>query len=321
MLISFLISAQSKDDMLFKTMLSLKKQTNGDFEILIFNDEALATSDREHNQFLNDLFVENPKVTLVDNSKFQGHSFNWNLGINIAQGDYIAILKEGDVLEPNFVAAIADIVQANEAKIDIIQFKKNLTGLMTTDRAQYLQEDHLYRLPDDKEVFAYVQDSVYAKVFRTKFLNDFRLRFRPSVRYDALFLYKALGHARTFYNASAVLLTHKISVLRYSAFDLANQWPHVLNYYRRIGIYKDLKNELNYAYFYNLIFNFLLLVKDFDNPQLYKKAIRFVETKLTNRLEEFNGENTIFLENKDPEFSKILLNFSPFIRNELKSVR
>jgi hypothetical protein len=64
---------------------------------------------------------------------------------------------------------------------------------------------------------------MYGKLFRTQYLHDFRLRFRPSVRYDALFVYKALGHARTFYNSSLVLLMHKISVLKYSAFDLANQ--------------------------------------------------------------------------------------------------
>jgi len=319
MLVSFLISSQAKDELLFKTLLSLKKQTDEDFEIIIFNDEASSASSREHNTFLSDIFVENNRITLVNNSKFQGHSFNWNLGIEIAKGDYIAILKEGDIVEPVYVETIKHILtESVDTKVDIIQVQKQLTGLISKEYAQYLEEDKLYTLPQDKEVFAYVQQSIYGKLFRTQYLKDFRLKFRTSVRYDALFVYKALGHARTFYISSAILQLHKISVLRYSAFDLANQWPHILNYYRRIGIYKDLKDELNYAYFYNLNFNFLLLVKHFQNPQLYKKAIKFTDTKLSHRLDNFIIKNKIFSLKKDNEFTDIILNYSNFIKNELK---
>jgi exonuclease I len=114
---------------------------------------------------------------------------------------------------------------------------------------------------------------------------------------------------------------HKISVLKYSAFDLANQWPHIFNYYRRIGIYKDLKDELNYAYFYNLIFNFLLLIKHFNNQQLYRKALRFVDTKLAHRLEDFRTRDKVFKLTKDEEFIQIINNFPNFIKTELKNNR
>jgi len=322
MLVSFLISSQAKDDLLFKTILSLKKQTNDDFEVIIFNDEASSASGSEHNTFLSDIFVENNRITLVNNSKFQGHSFNWNLGIDIAKGDYIAILKEGDIVEPIYVESINHILtESVDTKVDIIQVQKELTGLISKEHLQYLDEDKLFNLPEDKEVFAYVQQSIYGKLFRTQYLKDFRLKFRTSVRYDALFVYKALGHARTLYISSAVLQVHKISVLRYSAFDLANQWPHILNYYRRIGIYKDLRDELNYAYFYNLNFNFLLLVKHFQNPQLYKKAIKFTDTKLTHRLDNFINKNKIFNLKKDEEFTNMILNFSNFIKNEWKTAK
>jgi hypothetical protein len=77
MLITFLISLQGNDGMLFKTLMSLKKQTVSDYEVIIFNDIDATMNDFEtHNVFLKDIFEQNRNVALVNNSKFQGHSFN-----------------------------------------------------------------------------------------------------------------------------------------------------------------------------------------------------------------------------------------------------
>jgi hypothetical protein len=61
-----------------------------------------------------------------------------------------------------------------------------------------------------------------------------------------------------------------------------------------------------------------LLVKHFQNPQLYKKAIKFTDTKLSHRLDNFIIKNKIFSLKKDNEFTDIILNYSNFIKNELK---
>ncbi|ATZ16771.1 glycosyltransferase [Williamsoniiplasma luminosum] len=317
MLISFIISSQGREERIFKTINSLKKQTNQNFEILMINDDP--NIEKESLDFIREQFEQNSNITLVLNNKSQGSGSNWNLAISLAKGEYFSILKEGDVLEPIFVETINEAVQKHPQKLDIIQFTQELSGIAKgySDSA-LLESDRVYDLTKEQDVYAYVNQNIYGKMFRLQFLRDFRITFRRWNRFDTLFVYKALGHARTFYKISKMINTHRRNVLKYSAFDLVNQWPHILNYYRRIGAYKELKDELNYANIYGLTIGFLSMVSKFDNKQLYKKALKYVKTKMDAKLSEFINENKIFLENKDPEFTKYILEFNTFITNEIK---
>ncbi|PPE04167.1 glycosyltransferase family 2 protein [Williamsoniiplasma lucivorax] len=317
MLISFIIASQGKEERIFKTINSLKKQTNNDFEILLINDDP--NIEKESLYFIREQFEQNENVTLVLNNKSQGSSSDWNTALQLAKGEYFAIIKEGDVLEPIFVETIHNVVAKESKKLDIIQFKQELLGIAQGyNNNDLLESDRVYDLTNEKEVYAYINQELYGKVFRLQFLKDFRLNFRSWNRFDTLFIYQALGHARTFYQISEKLNTHRRNVLKYSAFDLVNQWPHILNYYRRIGAYKELKDELNYANIYGLTFHFLKMVAKFDNKQLYKKALKYVKTKMEGKLIPFTTENKIFLDQKNEEFTNYILEFNTFINNEIK---
>ncbi|WP_026389570.1 glycosyltransferase family 2 protein [[Acholeplasma] multilocale] len=318
MLLSFIISAQGREDKLFKTITSLRKQTNPDFEIIIVNDDP--NIEKESIEFIKDQYKENEKVIVAFNNKGQGSSTNWNTAIELASGDYFAIVKEGDILDFNFVEEIKNMTANKKPKLDIIEHQSQFSGIYEVQTGTVMKLDHTYSLPTDKEVYAYVNQSVYGKVFRTKYIKDFRINFRRSVRFDTLFVYKALGHARTFHVSSKVLVSHRTNVLKYSAFDLVNQWPHILNYYRRIGAYKELKDELNYAYYYQLNFDFLNLVKEFDNKQLYKKALKYAETKTQNKLKGFIKSNEVFVEGRDEAFVKRINTFENFTASELRKL-
>ncbi|WP_031542603.1 glycosyltransferase family 2 protein [Mesoplasma photuris] len=318
MKLSFIIATQGKENLLFKTINSLKKQTVSDYEIIIVNDDPYV--EKEAIEFLKDQFRENEKIIIALNSKGQGSGSNWNSAIQLANGEYFAFIKEGDILEPNYIEKISKITNSNKPKLDIIEYQIKRVGLVDDISSSILEPNVVYNLPTDTQVFAYISQTVYGKVFRRSYIKDFRINFRRSVRFDTLFLYKALGHARTLYVTSDVLITHKISVLKYSAFDLVNQWPHILNYYRRIGAFKELKDELNYAYYYQLTYDFLNIVKSFDNNQLYKKSLKYVEAKMENKIEAFTSKNSVFTENKQPKFNKRINTLNAFINAELRLI-
>lgn len=318
MLLSFVICAQGKENKLFKTINSLKRQTIDDYELIIVNDDP--SIEKESIEFLKDQFRENEKITVAFNNKGQGSATNWNTGLQLASGEYVSFIKEGDILEPNFIEEIKKITQGKKPKIDILEYRLNFTGLFESTTTTVLQMDKVYELPKSTEVFAHFNQMIYGKIFRLKYLKDFRINFRRSVRFDTLFLYKALGQARTFYFSSKVLCNHRSTVLKYSAFDLVNQWPHILNYYRRIGAYKELKDELNYAYYYQMTYDFLNLVKEFGNKQLYKKALKYADTKMENKIKSFMKTNSVFLEDRNPEFTKRIKEFEGFVSSELRKI-
>ncbi|ATZ19008.1 glycosyltransferase [Williamsoniiplasma somnilux] len=316
MLISFIILSAGREERIFKTINSLKRQSNLDYELIVINDDPYV--EKESLDFLRDQFEQNDNMLLVFNNKSQGASTNWNTALQLAQGEYITFIKEGDILEPNFVETINKNLKSVQTKIDIIQYKQMWSGLHEGVTECFLEDSKIYNLGESKEVFAYINQNIYGKLFRLNYLKDFRITFRSSVRFDSLFLFKALGHARTFLQIPEVISSHRMGILKYSAFDLVNQWPHILNYYRRIGTYKELRDELNYAYTRELTYDFLSLVSKFENKQLYKKALKYVNSKMENKLEQFAKSNKSFLKSSDYKFVKYINEFESFIANELK---
>ncbi|PPE06768.1 glycosyltransferase [Mesoplasma corruscae] len=315
MVVSFIISSQAKEERLFKTINTLKRQTNDSYELIIVIDEFNVA--KESIDFIKDQFLDNDKISIILNSKGQGNGLNWNNGIKIVNGDYFCLLKEGDLIEHNFVEKIQEITSFQKEKLDIIEVqfeKKELIEAVTTP---LLPTNTLYHPLKDSVIFAYVTQEIYGKIFRTKFIKDFRIQFKKSVRFDLLFLFMSLAHSKTFYLSDLVLFNHRTSPPKYSIFDMANQWPHILNYYRRIGIYKDYKEELVFAYHYNLCYLYLNLVKKIDNELTYNKSLKYVSDKINRKLKEFISTNIYLDSQLVPEFNERILNLHSFIKQEM----
>lgn len=315
MLVSFIISSHVREDKLFKTINTLKKQTNDSYELVIIVDEI--NSPKESIDFIRDQFIENEKISIIFNSKGQGNGLNWNNGINVASGKYVTLLKEGDLIEPLFVEKIQTIVDSNEKKLDIIEVQFEKQEMIKFITTPLLEVDRLYNPLKDSELFAYVTQEIYGKLFRTKFIKDFRIQFKKSVRFDLLFLFMALSHCKNFYLSSEVLFKHRTTPPKYSIFDTANQWPHILNYYRRIGVYKEYREELSFAYYYGLYYLYLNLAKSVKNDMIYKKSLHYVADKADRRLKDFTVSSKFLDYEIVPEFYERINKFDAFIKTEL----
>ncbi|AEM68973.1 glycosyltransferase [Mycoplasma putrefaciens] len=318
MLISFVISPQSRLDRLESTINSILNQTNNAFEIILIIDSKTTTD--QIKQYLDNLFDNNKNIIISENNRSQETSQEWNLAIDIANNKYLVFVKEGDLLKPDFVEQINRIVQQKNP--DLIQFDSKYTGLLTNvSKNVCLDKNQLYNLEKSYDPFAYVRRLIYSKAFNLEVIKKNNIYFRRKVRFDSLFTFEFLSYAKTFYATDQVLSDHLVSVMKYSALDIINQWPHIMNYFRKIGRYKQLSDQLNYAYYYELCYNFLDLVKLFNNPTLYKKALNQSQEKVTNKLDKFIKQNKTFLENKDPDFTQRMNEFNNYINSELKKIK
>ncbi|AHI53502.1 glycosyltransferase [Spiroplasma sabaudiense Ar-1343] len=314
MIVSIIIATQGKKTRLVESFYSIQQQTNSNYEIIVINEG----SDNECEQLLRQEFLRNKNLKVVFNTKNQGTAYAWNIGIELVSGRYFVFLKEGNTIDPNFVQRIEDVIKSNSEKVDIMEFTIQYTKLSDSKSDSVLKSDHLYNLKTDFDPFAYTNPIIYNKLFRTDFIRENNFSFRRFTRFDALFVYKALGQATNYLYISEVLMNHRLSVMRYSAFDLVNQWPHIMNYYRRVGKFKKLKDEITYAYYKDLIYRFLWMITKFDNKILVKKGVAFVERKIGNKLDEIK-ENPVFLKNLEPEFGKIVSNLKDYFKDILKN--
>ncbi|UZK64472.1 glycosyltransferase family 2 protein [Mycoplasma mycoides subsp. capri] len=318
MLVSFIIASQAHLDRLKTTVDSIKHQTNSSHQTIIISDSKY--TDNTKRQYIKEIFDNSESIVLSENNIPQDTATDWNCAMQLANGKYVVFVKEGDFLYPNFVEEIQKISDKHNA--DLVEFNQNYNGLVD-DQISYnlLEANKLYDLNKDYEVFAYIQRLIYTKAFKLDIIRKNNLTFRRKVRFDHLFTYKFLSYSNTCYISDDYLSLHRISVMKYSAFDLLRQWPHIINYFRQINKYKLLSDQLTYAHYYQTCYKFLDLIEKYNNPVLYKKALNITENKLKTKINRFIKKNKVFLENKDTKFNQRMNDFERFIYSELKKIK
>lgn len=94
-----IIPVYNKEHFIENTLNAVCNQTFQDFEIIVINDGSTDSSKDIITRFLSD------KIKLVDQSN-QGVSSARNLGIKLAQGEYIAFLDADDLWQVNFLESL-----------------------------------------------------------------------------------------------------------------------------------------------------------------------------------------------------------------------
>ncbi|WP_342258652.1 glycosyltransferase family 2 protein [Spiroplasma endosymbiont of Dioctria linearis] len=319
MLVSFVLTWQDIEENIDATLQSILDQSEKDYEIILISDKMLESN--EQLSISRKYFWDIENIKIVINSSIQGAAVCWNTAIDLADGEYIHFISQGDKINPNFISLLKkELGKYKNQEIDILEYTTQLTGLSDKCIDTFLEKGKIYNLNNEFEPFAYLSSSLSNKLFKTNLLKEFGFKFRRFVRYDMLFAYKILGQANSylFLNIKEPLEEMSLQKVQYSVFDLVNQWTHILNYFRRIGKFKNLKDYLNYAYYKTMIHIWLWNIRKFDNKLLIKKASSFASRKFEDKREEFMKNNKAFLETKDEKFKEVVIGFSSYMKNLLK---
>ncbi|AOG60058.1 glycosyltransferase [Spiroplasma helicoides] len=322
MLVSFVLVTDGKHNTLEKSIDSIFTQTNEDYEVILICDNTMFENAK--NDYVKNLFWKSKNIKLILNSSFQGASVSWNNAIDLAEGQYIKFLGQGDYVHKNYVEEIKNVIDRNATnKIDVLEYKVKFTDLGEGEETKvFLESNKIYNLKSEFHPFALTNVSLFNKIYRLKLLKDFGFRFRRFVRFDLLFVYKVLGQTENYiYIGDNFLEEKSIQPVQHSAFDQVNQWTHITNYYRRIAKYKELKDYLNYAYYKAMCHIWLWLIIKYDNKLLIKKAANFVLKKFSDKREDFIQNNKVFIEKRDSEFTEVCLDFSKYIKDILKQAK
>jgi glycosyltransferase involved in cell wall biosynthesis len=319
MFLSYIYSINGSDlEKVKHTLESINAQTDKDFEIIVLSD--VSENSEETNQYVRDFFWANKNVKFVENSELQGVAVSWNTGLEICEGEYSIFVNASDVILPNHIETLKKA--RNElGEIDIFEYTVHLGGLADSATKSFIDKNKVYHLKKTNEPFAFINDLIQSKAFKTSVIKTYAFKFRRFVRYDMLFTYKFLGQAQTYaFVDSEPILETRIEETNFSIFDLTNQWPHVFNYYRRIGKFREISDELNYAYYKTIVHIWLWWVKKYKNKVLMKKAIAFAQRKFEDKRESFMNSNKVYKLKKDETFTDIVENFGKWLKEILKSI-
>lgn len=252
--ISIIIPVYNADPYIEACLASLVAQTKDDIEVLLIDDHGHDDSIERARQF-----VENHPSSKTFRFLSMPHNMGpgpaRNMGIEAAQGEYIAFVDSDDVVEPDFCEQLYDAASKHNADIAYCQAQL-LKGNETQPIGNPVIENGEFSGKKRRFFLTHYTTLFVSFLYRRSLINEYGIRF-PSTRSaeDSYFLTCSLLAAKRIAcidNPLYHYLVHNESLSevrnpkRYQekikSFDLLIQFA------RDKGFYEDDKEELDYIY-------------------------------------------------------------------------
>lgn len=329
--LSIVIPAFNVEKYILNTLISLKNQTDDNFEAIIVDDGSKDATYRVVSEFIRDNNIVNFKLIHQEN---RGVSSARNKGISEASGDYILLLDGDDFLDNQLVEYVLKILE--KESYDILCWKFDQ---VQPDRTIFYKFTDLYPYRKDIESGALVLNDILdnrmriwtgSAVYKKELLSENHILFSDNYYSgeDLEFTYKALIEADTvkFLNKTlSYYVQHEGSkTYSYNIFKF-----HSVLALQSVNDYIDLKNnselqeisnKLRYsAILDDYLFNLKSCTKALCSQGLSaRKAVKKVSEDLTNSLPEVKKVIEDLIENhprkKINEKVRIqILSLSPYL--------
>ena len=168
--ISVIIPIYNAEPWLAGCLDSVLAQSDQDFEIICVNDGST-----DNSASLLTEYAERDKRIRVRTQKNQGQSVARNVGLDMAQGDYIFFLDADDTLPRHALAVLLKMVEKTQAPIAVSRFFKTGTVRKNTCR---IRRPALKCFVRDRRVFS----TPCNKLYRSDILKD--SRFIPNIYFE-----------------------------------------------------------------------------------------------------------------------------------------
>ena len=231
---SVILPIYNSSEYLQQALDSVINQTLPNIEIICINDGSTDSSlDIIHE------YVKKDSRIVVVNKPNSGYGDSMNHGLDIAKGEYIAILEPDDWYKTNMLKTLYSLATQNNldvAKCDFYQYSNQ-----TKRSKQY----HLFKseqcsdiLNENQTDFIYsLQPSIWSAIYRRSFLNKNNIRFldTPGASYqDTSFNFKVFALAKRVMFIDKPLLYYRIDNSQSSINNIAKKLPYIDREYDEI---------------------------------------------------------------------------------------
>lgn len=185
--VSIIIPFYNSREYLNKCLESVINQTLKEVEVLLIDD---ASSDNSF-EIAKTFAEKDNRIKLIKNKKNSGQGYSRNLGIEIAQGEYIAFLDSDDWIEPEIYEKLYN--RAKETDADIIKCQFYHVHDQKEEKYRYTNlikdYDKVYKYSDTPLVLLGQSISfVWNGMYKKSFLQAKKLKFNNTKQSeDALF--------------------------------------------------------------------------------------------------------------------------------------
>lgn len=162
---------------------SVRSQTLRDLEIICLNDGSKDGS----SAIMHEHAGRDPRIICVDKAN-EGYGATCNRGLDMAQGEYVAIVEPDDYLHPEMLAQMVEFAQGFDGEVDVVKTpwfdlskwdnpetieKKPslLFGSLNTSEKPFILKE--------APVLIEGHPSIWSALYRRAFLDQNKIRFRP----------------------------------------------------------------------------------------------------------------------------------------------
>lgn len=203
LLVSVIVPAYNASDTLGEALESLRNQTCGDWEAIVIDDGSADDTERVAH-----FFSKRDKRFRIVCQENKGVSVARNVGMSLAQGEWLAFLDADDTLSPGYLEGM--LKGAEDGVCLIIGGAEEARGNMSTSKVVGHEKHLLLKGEEINHVAESVLDNeghgidgycpkgagyICSKLYRRSVLGGLRFDSRIGMREDALFNVEALGRS------------------------------------------------------------------------------------------------------------------------------
>lgn len=270
--ISIIVPIFNSEKYLTRCLASLQNQTFGDYEVILIDDGSV-----DHSACICNEFIQKDSRFRVIHKKNGGVSSARNIGLTVAQGEYVLFVDSDDYIDRHLLESLLQV-----GPYDLV-----LTGLSCMKDDTCVKIKHveagewtLADLRDDKFYYIDYTTALHGKLYRKKVINDYQLHFNENLSYaeDRDFNIKFISHANQVCNVDYAGYCYQVDVvmgLSHKIYDynLQSDIEYWNQLYQLLCINQVNENFSIKKYMVNKLFNYVV-----DNLSQISKTRNLRET-------------------------------------------
>ena len=285
--VSVIIPIYNTEGYLCQCINSVIRQENVSLEIILIDDGSNDSSPKVCDEYANRFpFI---KVMHIKNS---GPATAKNIGLNLAQGNYIALTDSDDKMEPQMLYKMVSAGYEHDADIVCCNYKQvdehgKISHLNATNKQYVLNhaEGLIHFFSKDK-----IYSQCWTKVYKRQMLVEHHISNDTGLRTDEDFIF----NIRAFVKAqTTVIIDEPLYVYTYRENSLAHAYfkknisQYINNRLQRIQVTRnEVKNEsssikewsiVHTIMYHNELLGKVALFPDFFNDQRIKDILFFIK--------------------------------------------
>lgn len=270
--ISIILPVYNSSQTLVKCLASICNQANVRDEIIIIDDGSF---DESRSICRNFAINYSDKIKFIENPYNRGPSFTRNVGIEVAQGEYICFVDSDDILAPAALDTMFCFI--NKYNCDIVQSGFYLvSGLELLRKKKYIKEyaegkvlsraEAVYSLITND----FITNFVWAKLYKTEIVKKYRFKEDISIGEDIIWQQSVINET-TRIGVISTPLYYYIQTSHGISLNLSTRHIGILEAYsERLNFLKSNYPELVNVHlkdFWNMAYNFFQSSKH-STPEL-----------------------------------------------------